>query len=228
METAAGHLVALIHLVGNESARMTAIGPFLADPAKYTARLEADKPGTLNGCACRRGWKLQGKDVCASPNNGFCCNPNDDVAGPWCVTDGPCVGEQWDRCQPHLLRTHLLVHDREGALVSHAELTTDFTRGSPLDLPFADTLKLRPATLGEQQEPVAPLTKNGCMCAPPEEAEAGLVFRQCTKEDGFCCKGRDGAHDWCPTVGNCGGEDWDECTRASVNRALFREVSRSR
>jgi len=56
-------------------------------------------PLTQRSCQCRsssQGWVPH----CATASNGFCCNPNSDPLGDWCLTTSACEGKNFDYCSP--------------------------------------------------------------------------------------------------------------------------------
>uniref|UniRef100_A0A7S1QGY9 Metalloendopeptidase n=1 Tax=Alexandrium catenella TaxID=2925 RepID=A0A7S1QGY9_ALECA len=55
-------------------------------------------PATEGQCVCEDGWATEGLPRCATAENGWCCNPDGDARGPWCVTRGRCLGRVWDYC----------------------------------------------------------------------------------------------------------------------------------
>jgi len=57
-------------------------------------------PVTKDNCVCQEHWATEGNPRCASAENGWCCNPDKDTQGHWCVTKGRCLGRVWDYCRP--------------------------------------------------------------------------------------------------------------------------------
>jgi len=58
-------------------------------------------PITKQGCLCmQEPWQYAGRPSCATKENGFCCNPNEDAQGDWCYTEGDCYGATQDFCSP--------------------------------------------------------------------------------------------------------------------------------
>lgn len=57
-------------------------------------------PVTKGQCVCQELWATEGSPRCATAENGWCCNPDRDAQGPWCVTRGRCQGRVWDYCRP--------------------------------------------------------------------------------------------------------------------------------
>eukprot|EP00406_Dinophysis_acuminata_P008184 CAMPEP_0179216426 /NCGR_PEP_ID=MMETSP0797-20121207/3373_1 /TAXON_ID=47934 /ORGANISM="Dinophysis acuminata, Strain DAEP01" /LENGTH=699 /DNA_ID=CAMNT_0020922585 /DNA_START=260 /DNA_END=2355 /DNA_ORIENTATION=+ len=57
-------------------------------------------PITKKGCLCQEGWVSEGKADCATAKNGWCCNPDNNSVGSWCLTQGLCNGDTFDFCDP--------------------------------------------------------------------------------------------------------------------------------
>lgn len=57
-------------------------------------------PFTYLGCLCKHDWQAEGFDACAEASNGFCCNPDQDPQGDWCMTEATCGGRDRDYCSP--------------------------------------------------------------------------------------------------------------------------------
>uniref|UniRef100_A0A7S0FAS4 Metalloendopeptidase n=1 Tax=Pyrodinium bahamense TaxID=73915 RepID=A0A7S0FAS4_9DINO len=57
-------------------------------------------PVTKDQCLCKEHWAVEGMIRCASAENGWCCDPDEDPGGSWCVTEGSCLGRVWDYCKP--------------------------------------------------------------------------------------------------------------------------------
>jgi len=77
-------------------------------PATRKGHLEAlldraDKrvgPLTMDECICQKDWVAEGMQRCGTAENGWCCNPDNDTIGDWCMTAGVCQGRVWDYCRP--------------------------------------------------------------------------------------------------------------------------------
>lgn len=56
---------------------------------------------TWSGCQCRRQWNTtEVGDPPGPPCRNFCCNPDNDPVGPWCmVQDAKCEDETWGYCR---------------------------------------------------------------------------------------------------------------------------------
>lgn len=65
--------------------------------ADHNSGQAAIAPTTIVGCTCR---PTEPKLDCANAGNGFCCNPDDNPAGPWCFTTELCLGARVDSCIP--------------------------------------------------------------------------------------------------------------------------------
>jgi len=133
---------------------------------------------------------------------------------------------------PRPLGTLLSIYTAAGQLADEARLSSGFTAEDPAQRPDAASLKLREAAPSEQGQ-LAPLTENGCFCAPPPaNGSAMAIAHRCSKESGWCCRSRPeeeaGARraggDWCYTAGDCAGRNWDHCRPARINRAVFRAL----
>lgn len=57
-------------------------------------------PVSKDQCICQERWRAVGDGHCANEENGWCCNPDEDKYGPWCLTVGRCMGRIWDYCRP--------------------------------------------------------------------------------------------------------------------------------
>jgi len=49
---------------------------------------------------CQAGWWPAGEGQACTEESGWCCNPDNDPLGPWCVTQGGCHGRERDYCRP--------------------------------------------------------------------------------------------------------------------------------
>lgn len=50
---------------------------------------------TTKTCGCLQSWTHKGQSC-----NSYCCNPDNDAAGPWCfVMDQACQGDTWGTCE---------------------------------------------------------------------------------------------------------------------------------
>lgn len=59
-----------------------------------------EAPVAMGECVCQEKWAAKGVRACATSANGWCCNPDDDKGGPWCITEGVCQGRIWAHCRP--------------------------------------------------------------------------------------------------------------------------------
>jgi len=192
--------------------------PFRLPASKaYMARMARDAATTRNGCECMSSWRLQGKDECAEVGNAYCCNPNNDSAGMWCLTASQCRGETWDRCSPRPLNASLQIFGEGGHKLAQARLLAEFLGEDPFK--EKAPILLRAAKPGEQAF-VAPLTQQGCICAAANRTAPG--GHRCSAKSGWCCRSPEHeGGEWCETVGDCAGRHWDHCTPATTNRAVF-------
>mmetsp|Transcript_32796 Transcript_32796/g.83261 ORF Transcript_32796/g.83261 Transcript_32796/m.83261 type:complete len:527 (-) Transcript_32796:93-1673(-) len=222
-----GHLrVEVASLVGDNLERLAEVvfvysasaqipqQPLIRQGSYQLSLAKAEDPLSTNGCLCQP-WQLDGYPKCAFSWNSFCCNPNDDPAGPWCMTDGSsCTGRAWDRCEPSSPAVE--IKDQGGKLLSTAKLRVGFTGDDLVQTLSASgagaSLRLMPASL--QTETVnAPLTIMGCYCKPSP---------RCSATSGWCCKeGSSSGASICFVEGDCYGRAWDFCTPATSNRAIF-------
>mmetsp|Transcript_62917 Transcript_62917/g.189818 ORF Transcript_62917/g.189818 Transcript_62917/m.189818 type:complete len:312 (+) Transcript_62917:80-1015(+) len=70
-------------------------------PALLSARAESlVAPLTQVECLCEEGWAAKGMKHCATAANGWCCDPDGDSKGAWCITKGACQGQIWGYCRP--------------------------------------------------------------------------------------------------------------------------------
>mmetsp|Transcript_54298 Transcript_54298/g.156111 ORF Transcript_54298/g.156111 Transcript_54298/m.156111 type:complete len:533 (+) Transcript_54298:72-1670(+) len=221
-----GHLrVEVASLVGDNLERLAEVvfvysasaqspqQPLIRQGSYQLSLAKAEDPLSTNGCLCQP-WQLDGYPKCAFSWNSFCCNPNDDPAGPWCMTDGACTDRAWDRCEPSSPAVE--IKDQGGKLLSTAKLRVGFTGNDLVQSLSASgagaSLLLMPASL--QTETVsAPLTIMGCYCKPSP---------RCNATSGWCCKeGSSSGASICSVEGDCYGRAWDFCTPAIANRAIF-------
>jgi len=122
---------------------------------------DMEAPIAIGECICQEEWAAKGVRNCASRDNGWCCNPDKDKGGPWCVTEGVCQGQVWARCRPK----------------------------------------------DQASQPIAPVTRRRCVCKSSGTRECA------NQENGFCCNpDNDPNGDWCYTVAQCNGMDYDYCT----------------
>lgn len=179
---------------------------------------------TKAGCTCRP-WRLQNFTPCATQANGWCCNPNHDPRGDWCITTTSCKGQAWDNCEPRPLRRQFQIRHAGGKAIGSAWLTSDFTGINPFETASGThrhVMKLLPGWEGPSLV-IAPLTKFGCQCVEPSAGSRG--GKDCTVERGWCCsKSNERQSDWCWTKGACHGRSWDYCTPADTNRAILEMI----
>lgn len=214
-------LLDIIRLAGVTS------GPVF-DPGKEYALTIADAEAaiTKGGCLCRKGWRLADYSDCATAMNGWCCDPNGDPAGPWCLTAGTCGGASWDRCNPWPSRpAGLQVVSR--ALGAGGEWKPDMSARLLAGFTMANSMQdvgvgKKVPQLGLEVGPegkasgAAPLTNSGCVC----KAES-----RCSAESGWCCNAEGHADGpWCNTASTCAGRTFDLCTPSALNRAVLELV----
>jgi len=66
-------------------------------------------PFTKQDCICS-AHKTDQTPKCATPANGYCCDPESGAerpkaaSGAFCYTEGKCFGEAWDHCVPRYIR----------------------------------------------------------------------------------------------------------------------------
>jgi len=61
---------------------------------------DMEAPVAMGECICQEEWAAKGVRNCASRDNGWCCNADEDKGGPWCITEGICQGQIWAHCRP--------------------------------------------------------------------------------------------------------------------------------